>query len=110
MPDLSSSVMHSFVRDWQRGVLLTVNVQPKASRTACVGLHGDAVKIRIAAPPVDGAANRELTRFLAEELSMPMAAIEIRSGAGARQKRVFVKGTTAVHVAARLTRNYQGKV
>jgi uncharacterized protein (TIGR00251 family) len=69
------------VKDWQGGILLTVFVQPKASRTAWVGLHGDAVKIRIAASPVDGAANRELIRFLAEELSMPMSAIDIHSGA-----------------------------
>ena len=108
MPDVSPSVVHSFVKDWQGGVLLTLYVQPKASRTDWVGLHGDAVKIRIAASPVDGAANRELIRFLAEELSVPMAAIDIQTGGGGRHKRVFVKGTTAVQVAARLTRKYQG--
>jgi hypothetical protein len=109
MPDLSSSIVHSFVKDWQGGVLLTVYVQPKASRTAWVGLHGDAVKIRIAASPVDGAANRELIRFLAEELSMPMSAIDIHSGVRGRHKRVCVKDTTAVHVAAHLIRKCQGK-
>lgn len=109
MPDVSSSVAHSFVKDWQGGVLLTVYVQPKASRTGWVGIHGDAMKIRIAASPADGAANRELIRFLAEELSMPMTVIDIHSGAGGRHKRVCIKGTTAVHVAAHLTRKCQTK-
>lgn len=109
MPDVSPSIVHSSVKDWQGGVLLTVLVQPKASRTAWAGIHGDAIKIRIAASPVDGAANRELIRFLAEELSIPRTAIAIHSGAGGRHKRVWVKGTTAVHVAARLTGKCEGK-
>jgi uncharacterized protein (TIGR00251 family) len=74
-----------------------------AARTAWVGIHGDALKIRIAAPPVDGAANRELVRFLANELSLPKAAVQIVSGEGNRQKRVRLEGTTAVHVMTRLT-------
>jgi hypothetical protein len=109
VPDVFPSVVHSFVKDWQGGVLLSVYVQPKASRTCWAGTHGDAIKVRIAAPPVDGAANRELIRFLAEELSMPIAAIDIHAGAGGRHKRVWVKGTTAGQVAARLARRYQGK-
>jgi uncharacterized protein (TIGR00251 family) len=108
VPDVSPSIVHPCVKDWQGGILLTVFVQPKASRTAWVGLHGDAVKIRIAASPVDGAANRELIRFLAEELSMPMSAIDIHSGACGRHKRVWVRGTTAVDVTAHLIRKCQG--
>jgi uncharacterized protein (TIGR00251 family) len=83
-------------------VVLTVHVQPKASKTACIGIHGEALKIRIAAPPVEGAANRELIRFLADELSLPMAAVRIESGEGSRHKRVRLEGTTAVHVMTRL--------
>jgi uncharacterized protein len=92
------------VRDGKDGVVLTVHVQPNAARTDLVGIHGDAVKIRIAASPVDGAANRELIRFLAEEFSLPTAAIHIQSGAGGRRKRVSLKGTTAVQVAEHLIR------
>jgi hypothetical protein len=51
------------VREGKDGVVLNVHVQPKAARTACIGIHGEALKIRIAAPPVGGAANRELIRF-----------------------------------------------
>ncbi len=97
------SVPSLIVRDSKDGVVLTVHVQPNAARTAWVGIHGEAVKIRIAASPVDGAANRELIRFLAEELSLPRAAIHIQSGTGGRHKRVCLKGTTAVHVAEHLT-------
>ena len=51
------------------GVRLTLHVQPGASRSELAGMHGDALKVRVAAPPVDGAANRELIRFLAAQLA-----------------------------------------
>jgi uncharacterized protein (TIGR00251 family) len=92
------------VRDTKGGAVLTVHVQPKAVRTACVGPHGEALKIRIAAPPIEGAANRELIRFLADELSLPTAAVHIESGASGRLKQVRLKGMSAVHVMARLLR------
>jgi uncharacterized protein (TIGR00251 family) len=90
------------VQDTKAGAVLTVHIQPKASTTECVGLHGDAIKIRIAAPPVDGAANDELIRFLARQLSTPLASVQIQSGASGRHKRVLVKGTTAQLVRDRL--------
>ena len=90
------------VQDTKAGAVLTVHIQPKASTTECVGLHGDAIKIRIAAPPVDGAANGELIRFLARQLSTPLASVQIQSGASGRNKRVLVKGATAQLVRTRL--------
>ena len=90
------------VRDTKDGAILTVHVQPKASITECVGVHGDALKIRVAAPPVDGAANDELIRFLARQLSIPLTSVRIHSGASGRHKRVLVKGATAQLVIARL--------
>lgn len=89
-------------RDSKGGAVLTVHVQPKAAHTACVGIHGEALKIRIAASPVAGAANRELIRFLAEELSLPIAAVRIESGESSRYKRVRLQGITATHVMTRL--------
>jgi uncharacterized protein (TIGR00251 family) len=68
-----------------------------------VGIHGDALKIRVAAPPIDGAANDELIRFLAYRLSMPSSSLQIHSGAGGRHKRVLIKGMTAQFVLARLS-------
>ena len=91
------------VQDTKAGAVLSVHVQPKASTTECVGIHGDALKIRVAAPPIDGAANDELIRFLAYRLSMPSSSLQIHSGAGGRHKRVLIKGMTAQFVLARLS-------
>ena len=88
------------VQDTKDGAILTVHIQPKASTTECVGIHGDAIKIRVAAPPVDGAANEELIRFLARRLSIPSSSVRILSGATGRHKRVLVKGATAQLVLA----------
>ena len=90
------------VQDTKAGAILTVDVQPKASATECVGIHGDALKIRVAAPPVDGAANDELIRFLARQLSIPSSSVRIHSGAGGRHKRVLIKRATAQLVLAGL--------
>lgn len=72
-----------------------VHVQPRASRSEIVGLHGDALRIRLAAPPVDGAANEALVAFLADALGIPRSAVRIVSGATSRGKIVEVDG---VHV------------
>lgn len=79
-----------------------VHVQPNASRSECAGLHGDALKIRIAAPPVDGAANEELIRFVAARCGVPRAHVVIRSGAEGRRKRLLIRGVTAEWAMARL--------
>jgi len=92
----------TIVRDGRNGVVLTVHVQPQASRTEYVGIHGDALKIRVAAPPIDGAANAELIRFLAECCAVPPGSISIHAGAKSRLKRVIIKGLTAEAVLARL--------
>ena len=76
---------------------LLVHVQPRARATAVAGRHGDAIRIRLAAPPVDGAANAELVRFLAERLggrSRTRARSSV-SGAAARRKSVVIEGLTA---------------
>ena len=86
------------VQDTAEGAILAVHVQPKASRTESVGLYGDALKVRVAAPPVEGAANDELSRFLAKQVGIPQSAVEIRSGAGARHKRVLLKGVSSQRV------------
>ncbi len=74
---------------------LTLHVQPRARRTEVAGLHGAALKVRLAAPPVDGAANDELVRFVAERLGVPRRAVRLVAGAGARRKVVEVDGVAA---------------
>jgi hypothetical protein len=84
------------------GVRIAIQVQPRASRTELAGLHGEALKIRLAAPPVDGAANEALIRFLADTLDVPRAAVTISSGQGGRRKSVTVSGLGLAEVARRL--------
>ena len=71
---------------------LVVHVVPRAATTAVAGRHGDAIKIRIAAPPVDGAANEELIRFLAVRLGIPRNRITITAGSSGRRKTVSIHG------------------
>lgn len=72
--------------------VLWIHVQPRASRTEVAGRHGDAVRIRVKAPPHNGAANDELVRFLAARLGVPRRAVRIVTGAASRRKRVEVCG------------------
>ncbi|HJW26767.1 MAG TPA: DUF167 domain-containing protein [Rhodocyclaceae bacterium] len=70
------------------GCVLTVHVQPGAKRTEIVGEHGDALKIRLAAPPVDGKANDALLSYLAERLGVGRRELELRAGTTSRRKLV----------------------
>jgi len=92
----------SFVIPMPGGVRLRLHVQPRASRTEVAGRHGDALKIRLAAPPVDGAANEALSRFLAERLGVPRSAIRIAAGSAARAKLVTVEGVAPEEAERRL--------
>ena len=89
---------HSPVQDSPEGAVLTIHVQPKASKTEYVGVHGDALKFRVAAPPVEGAANEALCAYLAERFSLPKKAVVLLSGQGSRHKRVLVSGVSAQRV------------
>ncbi|HLT16598.1 MAG TPA: DUF167 domain-containing protein [Acidimicrobiales bacterium] len=81
---------------WCRAVAggwsLTIRVQPGAKRSEVVGPHGDALRVRVASPPVDGKANAELVRFLAEHLGRPARDVEITRGQTSRTKVVLVRG------------------
>jgi uncharacterized protein (TIGR00251 family) len=84
------------------GVQLTLHIQPGAKKTEVVGPHGDALKLRLAAPPVDGKANEALIDFLARALDIPKMRITLVSGQTSRSKRVAVRGMTAANVEAAL--------
>lgn len=79
-----------------------MRVQQRAARTEIIGAHGDALKIRVAAPPVDGAANEALGRFLARQLGVPRAAVAVVSGQGGRTKVLRVTGITLAEAVERL--------
>jgi uncharacterized protein len=74
------------------GVVFKVQVAPRASRSEIVGEHNGALRVRIAAPPVDGAANEELVRLLARALRVSRSAVEIIAGHSAKLKTVRVAG------------------
>jgi uncharacterized protein (TIGR00251 family) len=84
------------------GVRLTLHVQPGASRSELAGRHGDALKVRVAAPPVDGAANRELIRFLAAQLGVARASITVVAGSSGRRKTVRVRGLSVADATRKL--------
>jgi uncharacterized protein (TIGR00251 family) len=75
-----------------------VRVQPRASRTEVVGLHGDALRVRLSAPPVDGAANDALVELLAAALAVPCRSVRIVAGSTSRSKIVEVDGVDAENV------------
>ena len=81
---------------------IAVHVVPRARKTEVAGRHGAAIKIKVAAPAMQGAANAELVRFIAERLRVPQSAVTIRSGAAGRRKTVAVEGVTAEVLAREL--------
>jgi hypothetical protein len=84
------------------GAVVRVKVVPGASRPGIAGLHGDMLRVRVAAPPRGGAANRELLHLLASLLGVRPAALSVAAGARGREKRVHVRGLPAPTVRARL--------
>ena len=74
-------------------ITLALHVPPDAKRTDVQGLHGDALKIRLAAPPIEGRANHELVCFLAERFQVPQRNVSLIAGATSRQKRFRVSGS-----------------
>lgn len=81
-------------------VRFAVRVQPRASRTELAGVHGDALKVRVAAPPVDDAANRALIEFLADCLGVAKRSVRIVAGETSRTKVLEADGVTAEQVAS----------
>jgi uncharacterized protein (TIGR00251 family) len=81
---------------------ISLYIQPRASKTAVVGMHDGALKIRLAAPPVDGAANVALIEFVAERLGIPKSRVRLVAGAGSRRKIVEIEGIDEATVLAAL--------
>ncbi len=86
------------IRPRPGGVRVRVRVQPRAAGTELAGVHGDALKVRLNAPPVDGAANEALVVFLAERFGVPRRAVRVVSGHAARTKIIEMDGIDAAAV------------
>jgi len=91
------------IRAVSDGVEIAVRVQARASRSEIVGVHDDALKVRVKAAPVEGAANDELTKLLAKRLKVARSSVEVVRGHTARSKRVRVTGIGLEEVEERLS-------
>ena len=85
------------------GVRFAVHVQPRASQNEVAGAHGDAIKVRLSAVPVDGAANEALVTFLATYFAVPVRSVRVISGAHSRAKVVEVDGIAVDDVRRLIT-------
>jgi uncharacterized protein (TIGR00251 family) len=86
------------VHDSAKGLRFLVRVQPRASRTEIAGVHGGALKVRVTAPPVAGAANDAVVALIAVALGVPRSRVRIVSGPAARLKTVEVEGIDRQHL------------
>ena len=91
-----------FAKEVLDGCTLSVRVHPGARKNGVTGVHADALKIALTAPPVDGKANEALIAFLADALRVPRARIALVSGLTSRAKMVRITGKSAAEVAAAL--------
>jgi uncharacterized protein (TIGR00251 family) len=87
-----------WIRSDAQGVTLSLRVVPNASKTELTGLHGEQLRIRVQSPPLDGKANKMLTKFLAKQLGVSIRQVSITSGARGRDKQVYVEGVSEAEV------------
>ena len=83
-------VQKLFLKETSDGITFTVFVQPRSSKNSIVGLYGDALKIKLTATPVEGAANKMCIEFLAKQLGAPKSSLSIISGHSSRTKRILI--------------------
>ncbi|MDD2775282.1 MAG: DUF167 family protein [Gallionella sp.] len=83
----------NWYRHQAEDIVLTLHVQPDAKRSEIVGLHGDALKIKLAAPPIEGRANEALLKFIAKLFEVPLRQVELKQGSQSRHKAVAITGS-----------------
>jgi len=90
------------IRDTRAGATFQIKVHPRAKKNAIAGEIGDAVKVALTAPPIEGRANGACITFLAEFLNVPRSSVTIAAGETSRNKLIRVSGLSAAHVEAKL--------
>lgn len=103
---------YPFLRETASGVTIAVHAQPRAKKSEVAGLHGGALKVRIAAPPVEGAANEAIIAFFAKLLEVPRSAVTLKQGGRSRHKTLEIQGDTAElasRIAAQVAARSGGK-
>ncbi len=83
-------------------VELHIHCQPRASKTEIVGWYGDALKVRLTSPPVEGRANTEICQFLAQHFGVQAQNVQVLSGKRGRWKWIMIQGRTVQEIQARL--------
>lgn len=91
-----------YVAPRKDGTVVSAFVQPKAAKDSVAGVQGDALRVKVKAPPVDGKANRAVEDLLAGLLGVPRSEVEVVTGHGSRHKRISVRGIAPEDVATRL--------
>ncbi|MFA5687683.1 MAG: DUF167 family protein [Kiritimatiellales bacterium] len=91
-----------WIRETEKGILLAVRAVPRASKNEISGIHGDALRIRLQAPPVEGKANQALIKFLSGVLKIPRAQILISGGETGRNKVVLITGMSKADAVEKL--------
>jgi len=91
-----------WIQETRDGVIFKITVQPRGSRNEIAGLQGDAMKIRLTAPPVEGAANKMCVEFLAKSLNVRKSVVEIIRGRTSRSKKVLVRSATRKEIESLL--------
>lgn len=97
--------MEQIIGESKRGLTLAVHVVPRAAHNEIVGIHGNALRIRLNAPPVEGAANAALVAFLAQVLGIPTRQIELVSGRTSKHKILAISGLTKEAILTKLQRH-----
>ena len=92
------------IKDTAAGATFAVKIHPRAKRNAVTGTLGDALRISLTAPPLEGRANQACTEFLAEVLELPRSSITIAAGQASRNKLIRISGVSAAGLEARLRR------
>ena len=96
IPEQKAKPRMPYIQSQKDGsLLLQIHVQPRASSTGAVGLHGEALKVRLNCPPVDGKANKVLLAFIAKQLGLPKTSVSLVKGRASRSKQLRVVGVDA---------------
>lgn len=91
-----------WIHETAKGLLLPVRAVPRASKNEIQGVHGDALKVRLQAPPVEGKANEALIRFFSDALDIPRSQISIASGETGRNKAILINGISKADLLKKL--------
>jgi uncharacterized protein (TIGR00251 family) len=104
MIETDSDGLPAFIKQHPQGWMIQIIATPRAKRSSFVGLHGGVPRVAVAAPPIDGRANEELTRFMAEFLRVPKQSIQLLRGDSSKHKSLLIRGASRGEVVSAFSR------